>query len=430
MSAQNLLEKAFISNKNEELSQAVARIIFAVIFYTYFITNILILDNELLSYAGWVFLSLVLLYSMIHYYWIIRKPQKNILRRMIAITIDISAVTLCIYFLEWASLIVYPVYLWIIVGNGMRFGSAYLYTAMVLAIIGFGLLLLYHPFWSANYKMGYGLMGIIVVLPLFFLVMLKRLQWSNQQLREELALRKRQEAIMIEQSRHAAMGEMISNIAHQWRQPLNTISLVFHNINIMHQLGTLDDKTIESSVETGTQITQMMSKTIDDFRNFFAPNKYKELFSVAQSIENAFTMIEASLKHHAIEVLMNLEKGLQCYGYPNEFSQVVLNLLVNAKDVLEEHSVKGATILISSYEQDGNAVVVVEDNGGGIQEEIIGKIFEPYFTTKEQGKGTGIGLYMSKLIIDEHMGGNLSVQNSDTGARFIITLDVMKKTGA
>jgi signal transduction histidine kinase len=336
---------------------------------------------------------------MIYYYWIIRKPQKNILRRMIAITIDISAVTLCIYFLEWASLIVYPVYLWIIVGNGMRFGSAYLYTAMVLAIIGFGLLLLYHPFWSANYKMGYGLMGIIVVLPLFFLVMLKRLQWSNQQLREELALRKRQEAIMIEQSRHAAMGEMISNIAHQWRQPLK-------------------------------QITQMMSKTIDDFRNFFAPNKYKELFSVAQSIENAFTMIEASLKHHAIEVLMNLEKGLQCYGYPNEFSQVVLNLLVNAKDVLEEHSVKGATILISSYEQDGNAVVVVEDNGGGIQEEIIGKIFEPYFTTKEQGKGTGIGLYMSKLIIDEHMGGNLSVQNSDTGARFIITLDVMKKTGA
>jgi len=267
-------------------------------------------------------------------------------------------------------------------------------------------------------------------LPLFFLVMLKRLQWSNQQLLEELALRKRQEAIMIEQSRHAAMGEMISNIAHQWRQPLNTISLVFHNINIMHQLGTLDAKTIESSVETGTRITQMMSKTIDDFRNFFIPNKDKELFSVAQSIENAFTMIEASLKYHAIEVLMNLEKGLQCYGYPNEFSQVVLNLLVNAKDVLEEHRVKGATILISSYEQDGKAVVVIEDNGGGIQEEIIGKIFEPYFTTKEQGKGTGIGLYMSNLIIDEHMGGNLSVQNSDTGARFIITLDVMKKTGA
>ena len=238
----------------------------------------------------------------------------------------------------------------------------------------------------------------------------------------EIEKRERNEQLLIQQSRQAAMGEMIGNIAHQCRQPLNSLGLVLQNLNFEYQMGTLNDEFMSRSINKGKKLTQIMSKTIDDFRNFFKNNKIKERFYISEIINNTIELIDASLNNNNIAVNTKLDENIDFIGYPGEFSQVILNILSNAKDALIENKIEDKVIYISSFKKENDIIIEIQDNAGGISENIIGKIFEPYFTTKEEGKGTGIGLYMSKIIIEKNLHGKLKVKNIDMGALFTIEL--------
>jgi len=166
-----------------------------------------------------------------------------------------------------------------------------------------------------------------------------------------------------------------------------------------------------------------MSKTIDDFRNFFRPRKRKETFSISKEIQNAFELILASFKNHNIEIEKNLDDSLIAIGYPNEFSQVLLNIFTNAKDALIERKIVKPKVSVRSFQENSKIIVEIEDNAGGIDEKIMKKIFDPYFTTKDKTSGTGIGLYMSKMIIENSMKGEISAYNSPKGAVFRIKIE-------
>jgi C4-dicarboxylate-specific signal transduction histidine kinase len=239
----------------------------------------------------------------------------------------------------------------------------------------------------------------------------------------EIAHRREQEQILIQQSRFAAMGEMIGNIAHQWRQPLNALALLLQNISIAYETGRMDAAFISRVNEKGLLLTNTMSTTIDDFRNFFKPNREKEFFSVDEQIDKTLAMLQASLDTNLIEVKRDLKPGLKIYGFANEFTQVIINILNNAKDALIENKQERCTICIKSYEDSSHVYVTILDNAGGIDDAVIDNIFDPYFTTKDQGKGTGIGLYMSKAIIENNIHGKLYVKNEAQGALFTIAIE-------
>ena len=238
----------------------------------------------------------------------------------------------------------------------------------------------------------------------------------------EISKRQRQQQLLIQQSKLAAMGEMIGNIAHQWRQPLNALSLVLQNIDFNYKLGELDDEFMDKSIKKANLLTTNMSKTIDDFRNFFKPNKEKKVFSLQESINKAISLIDATLNNNNIKLDYHRGDEILIYGFMNEFSQVILNIINNAKDALNEKKVENATIKIEIKKEESNVLIIIEDNAGGISKDIIDKIYDPYFTTKEEGKGTGIGLYMSKVIIEENMGGKIIAENINAGARFTISI--------
>ncbi len=228
--------------------------------------------------------------------------------------------------------------------------------------------------------------------------------------------------LLIQQGRHASMGEMIGNIAHQWRQPLNALALSIQKIGLYHKKGVLDEEKIESSIDKSMDLINGMSGTINDFREFFNPNKTKEIFRVRDAIEKAHTIVESAFESHTIGFTLDISDEIEIEGYKNEFSQVIVNLLNNAKDVLVENSINPAYITVAAHRDQEGLSVQVYDNGGGIPDAVIEKIFDPYFSTKDEGKGTGIGLYMSKMIIEDHMKGRLSVCNVDGGACFTIRL--------
>ncbi len=244
----------------------------------------------------------------------------------------------------------------------------------------------------------------------------------DERVKKESAKSRKNEQLLIQQSRQAAMGEMIGNIAHQWRQPLNALGLVLQNIHFAYQMDELNDEFMQNSIDKGKKLTKSMSKTIDDFRNFFKPNKIKENFNLSLVIKNTIELLEASYNNNNITLKTELDESIVIEGYPSEFSQVILNILSNAKDALIEHKKHNRQVFIKLIQEDTNVFITIEDNAGGIPEDIITKIFDPYFTTKEEGKGTGIGLYMSKMIIENNMSGKISVQNEENGAFFTIIL--------
>lgn len=242
------------------------------------------------------------------------------------------------------------------------------------------------------------------------------------QVQQESQKRQIQEAMLMQQSRLAAMGEMIGNIAHQWRQPLSALNLVIGNIKDAHANGRLSDEYLEKATEKSYRLIKKMSTTIDDFRNFFQPDKERKSFRIKETIDESISLLEAALKNDNISIEISSCEDDEVYGFPNEFSQVVMNILNNAKDVLLERGVKNPTIFIRTEKKSQRLTLCIEDNAGGISESIMDRVFEPYFTTKEQGRGTGIGLYMSKIIIEEHNHGKLSVSNGKHGAIFAIEL--------
>ncbi len=232
---------------------------------------------------------------------------------------------------------------------------------------------------------------------------------------------KKKDQALLYKSRLAQMGEMISMIAHQWRQPLSEISGIFMEMETAIKFNKADSKFIKQEVQRGDIIIGYMSKTIDDFRDFFKPAKTKEIFSLKRACEEATILASATLQSRSIELKLDVIEDPKVSGYASEFAQVVLNLILNAKDVLIERGIKEPKITIEINIQETKPLVCVSDNGGGIDLDIIEQVFEPYFSTKK-GSGTGLGLYISKIIIEENMGGKLFVENYNEGARFCIKI--------
>jgi len=242
---------------------------------------------------------------------------------------------------------------------------------------------------------------------------------SKERIQAVEALREK-EQMLIQQGRQAAMGEMIGNIAHQWRQPLNTLGLTIQQMSLYHDLGEFTKEFLEDSVNKSMDLILHMSQTIDDFRNYFKPDKKKIEFNVQEALAGTLTLIKDSFKSQHIEVELVATADPVIHGYRNEFAQVVLNILNNARDVLMERGIKVPKVTITLGSENGRAVVTISDNAGGIPDEIIGKIFDPYFTTKGPQTGTGVGLFMAKTIIEKNMGGSLTVRNHGNGAEFRI----------
>ena len=251
--------------------------------------------------------------------------------------------------------------------------------------------------------------------------------WKDIEEKKQAAQkREEQQMLMLQQSRFASMGEMIGNISHQWRQPLNALGLILQKLSLFQSRGMLDSEQLDISVKKGMSLINSMSTTIDDFRDFFNPNKDKAQFSIKDSITKAYTIVESAFDNASIEYTLEIDDDIEIYGYMNEFSQVVVNLLNNAKDALNENKVGAGHVIVKVKKSENKIEVSVQDNAGGIPSEVADKIFDPYFTTKEEGKGTGIGLYMSRMIIEDHMDGKLDFFNTDEGACFRIRLSDSK----
>jgi PAS domain S-box-containing protein len=239
---------------------------------------------------------------------------------------------------------------------------------------------------------------------------------------EEVEKGRDKDHLLMQQSKLAAMGEMIGSIAHQWRQPLNTVGLIIQDIKTAYQLGELDRTYLNNSVAKAMEIIRHMSSTIDDFRYFYKPEKEPHTFRIAEAVVKAVSVIDASFKNNNIEIDLDIRDDVYAYGFPNEYSQVLLNFLNNAKDVFIEKKIPRPRVTVKLFTQDSRSVLTVGDNGGGIPKDIMDKIFEPYFSTKQNGQGTGIGLYMSKMIIEKSMSGKLTATNTGEGAEFRIEL--------
>ncbi|WP_345969961.1 MULTISPECIES: sensor histidine kinase [Sulfurimonas] len=255
---------------------------------------------------------------------------------------------------------------------------------------------------------------------------LAKLREFNEQLQAKIALKvdelREKDRIMILQSRQAAMGEMIENIAHQWRQPLNQLSLIQSNIFFEYQLGNLSEKKMQTYQEQSETLMEYMTHTIDDFRNFFMPNRARENFCICGAIEKVLELFRPTLNRYNIGIDLKCDGRPGALGHENEFSQVMLNLLNNAKDAMLEHGTKKPQVTIRVQTGGTMIMVAVCDNGGGVADDIIDRVFDPYFTTKFKSQGTGIGLYMVKTIMEKSMNGGVSVQNRGAGACFILEL--------
>ncbi|MGD7035267.1 AAA family ATPase [Methylotuvimicrobium buryatense] len=239
---------------------------------------------------------------------------------------------------------------------------------------------------------------------------------------EETRKSRKKDHLLIQQSKLATMGEMINNIAHQWRQPLNALSLMLGNIQDAQRFDDLSTDFLEEQLQHGMRYIEKMSSTIDDFRDFFSPNKPREAFSLRHAVKDAIALVEASFKAHSVNIELNIENDVQLHGILNEYSQVLLNLLTNAKEaILSLHST--GTIRVSVVLENNQCRLLVKDNGGGIPENSLPHIFEPYYSTKEGGMG--IGLYMSRMITETSLNGQIEVVNDGDGAIFTIITPIL-----
>ena len=235
--------------------------------------------------------------------------------------------------------------------------------------------------------------------------------------------------IMFHQSKMAAMGEMLGNIAHQWRQPLSIISTSASGIKVEKEYGMLSDEKNDEYLDIILDQTKMLSETIDDFRDFFNPNKTMHEFKLEDVVAKTISFLEASLKNKEINIIVDIDK-IKTIGLDSELTHSLINILNNSKDAHMLSNNEKKYIFIDVHNNKDKIDIIIKDNAGGIEEDIINRIFEPYFTTKHQLNGTGIGLYMTQEMITNHMNGTISVRNVEfkyndidcKGAEFRITL--------
>ncbi len=246
-------------------------------------------------------------------------------------------------------------------------------------------------------------------------------QANNLEIRvyEEIEKNRAKDRLLENQAKLAALGEMIGNIAHQWRHPITRLSLIMQNIKSLYDNGNMTSQLLERYYKNSLEQIDYMSETIEDFRNFYKKDSEKSLFDPAIAIKNAYKIVNASIKHEGIDLTLHVEHHFRLLGFPNQFSQVILNILQNAKDALEEKNIDDPRIDITIYQKKGKNIIEIKDNAGGIKKDILHKIFDAYVTSKKN-KGTGIGLYMSKMIIEENFNGKLYAKNHTNGAIFII----------
>nr|WP_321266630.1 sensor histidine kinase [uncultured Sulfurimonas sp.] len=228
--------------------------------------------------------------------------------------------------------------------------------------------------------------------------------------------------ILISQSRLASMGEMIEQIAHQWRQPLNELGLLNQDLYFKKKLGNLTDDDFDKIHDNIDSNIQYMSNTIDDFRNYYKSDKEKETFALDESITDILSIVGTTLEYAKIKVVLKLEENIYIDSLKHELQQVFLIIINNAKDALIINEIEDKKIVLEVFCDNEFAYVNIVDNAGGVAENIKNKIFDPYFSTKFKSQGTGIGLYMAKIIIEKNMQGNLNVFNKEEGACFCIKL--------
>ena len=279
---------------------------------------------------------------------------------------------------------------------------------------------------------------LIVVIIFVIIVMKKNIEINNSakkinllnknlkaEINEALKENTKQLQALQQQSKLASMGEMIGAIAHQWRQPLNVVTTSVQNLKYDFLDGKLNDEEyIKEFINQNKKTIKFMSKTIDDFRSFFRIDKEKSDFNIKETTQSVINMQFAQLEDHHIKLTIVGDEFVY-NGLKSEYQQVILNLINNAKDALVENNIKEPTINIVLEDQK----ILIKDNGGGIAPDLIDRIFEPYFTTKDQGSGTGMGLYMSKMIIEDNMNCKLSVHNVDDGACFSIDFGMQPNGG-
>lgn len=241
---------------------------------------------------------------------------------------------------------------------------------------------------------------------------------------QDLSDLKEKESLLIEQSRMAAMGEMISMIAHQWRQPLSSIGTAISNLKLRINMKKYDKNSFENKLDDIENYLKYMSNTIDDFRNFFKKDKEKELTNIVYITKLALEMVQEGFEKYNIQIEnKNSKKMPTAFLYKNELLQVIINILNNAKDAFMDKEEKEHKLITIEYEDfERKQKIIINDNAGGISKKIIRKIFDPYFSTKDDKNGTGIGLYMCKTIIEKHFDGKIKVSNKNGGACFEIII--------
>ena len=236
------------------------------------------------------------------------------------------------------------------------------------------------------------------------------------------------DTLISQQSKLAQMGEMVNMIAHQWRQPLNAISAAAIKLNMQDEMGLITSEEIKKTTVFIEDMAQDMSHTINDFMNFTKPTDKKQVIKFQDIIDDIMRLMSAQLKNHNIEFITDIEENLSLLSYKKDLEHVLINLFSNARDAFEEGDIEAKQIQVKAYMKDEKCIIKVSDNAGGIKSDVIGRIFEPYFTTKEQGKGTGLGLFMSEKIVKETLDGSIRVENVEDGVEFkIVLLDGCEK---
>ncbi|MEO5357796.1 MAG: HAMP domain-containing histidine kinase [Nitrospirae bacterium YQR-1] len=237
----------------------------------------------------------------------------------------------------------------------------------------------------------------------------------QRRVEEEVAKNRAMDQLMYEQSRHLSMAELLVNISHHWRQPLCAAGLLIQDIKEACLQNELDEICIESNIENAMSELNKLSETIDNFRSFYVCEKERTEFNIADKINKAVELILGNIENKGVIIDKELDYGLTVNGSPAEFANVILNVLTNAKDKFEKNDIADGTIRIKLYKEDttGRIIITIADNGNPIPENIINKVFEPYFTTKDMQRGTGMGLYMAKIIIEKNMKGSISLTNID-----------------